>query len=178
MRIHLPRSVRRRRNAGVAALEFALLVPVLIALFLGVAEFSMVYHDQLQVSSALSAGAEFAFTKGQTEEGGSGGNLDTDVQTFVNSIISSNLLNATASVVVYYNGVTADGSPSSCYCPTSSPLAFNTTATCGATCSDGSTAGKFATLTASLTYTPMFSVNSVFFHGLNPFKQTITVRLQ
>jgi Flp pilus assembly protein TadG len=176
--MRLAGSARRNRNAGVAAIEFALLMPVLVMLFLGVADFSMAYHDQLQMSSALSAGAEYAFTQGQTE---SGSTLDTDVQTFVNSIISTNLKNATATVTVYYNGASADGVSTNCYCVNGSPPTYTSQGTtCGSSCSDasGSTGGKYVSINGSLTYTPMFSINTVFFAGINPIKQTITVRLQ
>ncbi len=155
-------------RAGVAALEFALLVPVLAALFLGVADFSTAYHYQMQLSSALAAGAQYAFTKGQGESGTA---LTTDVTNFITSVSAVHLSSVTAS---YNNGQSA----TSCYCVSGSPAVYTGPLTCGTACTDGSgsTAGKYVSISGGFSYTAMFSVDQVFF--ANPLVQTVTVRLQ
>jgi len=165
---------RRRSNlggksgeAGVAAMEFGLLLPVLVVIFLGIADFSVAYHDQLQLSSALASAADYAFTQGQTE---SGSTLTTDVTNFVNTVSSIPLSAASAT---YNNG----GSATSCYCVTGSPPTYTET-TCGATCTDGSgsTAGKYVSISASFSFTPLFPLQTVLFG--NSYSQSVTVRLQ
>jgi Flp pilus assembly protein TadG len=159
---------RRSGNAGAAAVELALLAPAFVSLLVGVADFSMAYHDQLQLSSALAAGAEYAFTKGQTE---SGSTLSTDVTNFVTSVSPISLTSVTAS---YNNGLSA----SSCYCVHGSTPSYTLSAACGTTCLDGSgsTSGKYISIFASFTYTAIFTADQVFFSG--PFTQTVTARLQ
>ncbi len=45
-------SGRDRSDRGAAAVEFALIVPVLLLLLLGIVEFGRAYHAQLSVSAA------------------------------------------------------------------------------------------------------------------------------
>jgi Flp pilus assembly protein TadG len=164
----LAKFARKSWNAGVAAMEFALLAPFLFALFAGVADFSIAYHYQMQVASALAAGAQYAFSQGQNE---SGSTLTNDVTSFVNKISPVTLSSVTAS---YNNGLDA----SSCYCVSGSPPAYTGPATCGSACSDGSgsTAGKYVSITGSFSYTPLFVLDQAFFSGA--FSQTVTARLQ
>jgi Flp pilus assembly protein TadG len=162
------RLARRFDNAGVAAVEFALLAPFLFALCAGLADFGFAYHYQLQLSSALAAAAQYAFTKGQTE---SGATLTSDVTGFVNNISPITLTSVTAT---YNNGLAA----SSCYCVDGSPPVYTGPLTCGAACTDtsGSTAGKYVSISGSFTYSPIFPLDQAFFGS--PFTQTVTARLQ
>lgn len=47
----------RRRERGAAAVEFALVLPVLLLLVLGLVEFSRVYNIQISLSNAAREGA-------------------------------------------------------------------------------------------------------------------------
>ena len=158
-----------RGRRGVAALELALILPVLVPLLLGVADFSMAYHRQLQLSATLAAGAEYAFSKGQNEVGTS---LDNDVTTFVNAVTPVTLK---ALSVTYNNG---DSSTTNCYCVDGATPAYTGPVTCGAACSDGSgsTAGKYLAISGTVSYSPLFSVDSVIFP--TSFTQNVMVRLQ
>jgi Flp pilus assembly protein TadG len=142
--------------------------PLFVALLLGVSDLTMAFHRQLQLSSALAAGAQYAFVHGQTETGST---LTTDVTNFVNAISPFTLTTVTSN---YNNGL----STTSCYCVSGTTPTYSDTMTCGATCTDGSgsTAGKFVSISGKFTYTPLFSLDSAFF--ANPFTQTVTVRLQ
>ncbi len=154
-------------NTGIAAMEFGLLVPVLVVIFLGIVDFSVAYHDQLQLSSALASAADYAFTQGQTE---SGATLTTDVTNFVRTVSPIPLSAVSAT---YNNG----GSATSCYCVSGSPSTYTQT-TCGAACTDGSgsTAGKYISISASFSFTPLFPLQTVVFG--NSYSQSVTVRLQ
>ncbi len=152
-------------RAGIAALEFGLIVPLLIVMILGIADFSMVYHGQLQLSSALASGAQYAFARGQTETGTT---LTTDVTGFVGSVSPIALSTVSAT---YNNG--ADSTQ--CFCISGSPATY-ASATCGAACADGSTAGKYVSITGAFTYSPMFLPATIFLGGT--YAQTVTVRLQ
>jgi len=161
------RSFRKRRERhGVASLELGLAAPVLVTMCIAIADFSFVYHKELQLSSVLTAGAEYAFNKGQSE---SGTTLSTDVTNFVQAITGVTLSSVTSSV----NGgnVAADY-----YCVTGYPATYSGPYSSGATCTDGSTAGQFISITGSFTYTPIFSPNKKFLPGT--FTQSVIVRLQ
>jgi Flp pilus assembly protein TadG len=166
----LSRAVRLWRldlgRAGVSSIELALVAPVFLVFFTGIADLSMIFHKQLQLSSALTAGGEYGFTAGQTE---SGSTLTADVINFVKTLTGSTLSSVTAS---YNNGLVA----ADYYCVSGSPAVYTGPYSSGTTCADGSTAGKFLSLTGTFTYTAMFKADKTFF--ANSFSQTVTVRLQ
>lgn len=49
-----------RNDRGVAALEFALVLPILVLLLLGIMEFGMIFGDQLALTHAAREGARLA----------------------------------------------------------------------------------------------------------------------
>lgn len=53
-------NLRRRDQRGAVAVEFALLLPVILALIAGLFDFTMVFNLQLQASQAAQAGARIA----------------------------------------------------------------------------------------------------------------------
>ena len=55
------------RQEGVAAVELALLMPVLLLIFLGIAGMSRLYYLQMALVSAARAGVQFA-QAGQTQD--------------------------------------------------------------------------------------------------------------
>jgi hypothetical protein len=66
-------SLRRGRSAhgdsGVAAVEFAIVVPVLLLLVVGMLEFSFVMRDYLSVASSVRVGARMASTSEGIKQG-------------------------------------------------------------------------------------------------------------
>ncbi len=156
----------QRAGRGVASLELGLVAPTLITICIGISDFSVVYHKQLQLSSALAAGAEYAFNKGQSE---SGTTLSNDVASFVQAISAVTLSSVTSSV----NG---GNIATDYYCVSGSPPTFGGPYSSGASCADGSTAGQFISITGSYTYTPTFRANKAFLPGT--FTQSVIVRLQ
>jgi Flp pilus assembly protein TadG len=159
---------RKSCNAGVAALELALIAPFLLVLLVGIADFSIVYHQDLQLASTLAAGAEYAFNKGQNDTGST---LTSEVTSFMNNVSGVPL----STLSVNYHGGTGT---TSCYCVNGATPSYTGPVTCGSVCTDGSgsTAGMFVSITAGFSYTALFTVDQVFFS--NPITQTVTVRLK
>ena len=52
-----PRQLRRRVQSGVAAVEFALILPLLLALLFGMVEVSLLLYDQAVITNASREGA-------------------------------------------------------------------------------------------------------------------------
>jgi hypothetical protein len=50
----------RRRRAGTAAVEFALLAPLFFALLIGMADYGLALDQRLKLQTAARAGAQFA----------------------------------------------------------------------------------------------------------------------
>jgi Flp pilus assembly protein TadG len=158
---------RRSRNAGVAATEFALVAPFFVAIIVAITDFTMVYHQQLQLGSVLAAAAEYGFSQGQTL---SGSTLTTAITTFISAVTPITLHTVSAS----YNNSDASG----CYCVSGSPAAFTGPLTCGATCTDGSgsTAGQYIVISASFSYAALFPPDQAMF--ASSYSQTVLARLK
>jgi Flp pilus assembly protein TadG len=123
--------------SGVSATEFALLLPFLALITAGVVDFGLAFGAKLQLSNAVSQGTQFAFMTGPTVTAG-------QVQTVVQTATSL----PSVSVTTTYSGT-------SCYCLTGTPPAL-AAQTCGTPCADASVPGKYVSVTASYTYTPIF----------------------
>ncbi|HWE07518.1 MAG TPA: TadE/TadG family type IV pilus assembly protein [Rhizomicrobium sp.] len=122
-------------NQGLAALEFALLAPVLMALLVGLLDFGLAFQRQLQVNAAAQAGASYAVING------------FDVTGITNIVTAGS------------SGIQASPAPTQvCGCPgatsgitTSSP----STPPCTGKCPDGSTAGVYVSANALLSYSTL-----------------------
>jgi Flp pilus assembly protein TadG len=120
-----------RDRSGVAAIEFALAAPILVAALVGIADVGMGIYKQMQLINAVQAGARYAMTNGW------------------NSVqIQNTITNATDLAAI-----SATPAPThSCGCPSGATIA---TATCGSTCASGAPAGTYVTVNAQFAYTPV-----------------------
>lgn len=118
---------------GVSAIEFALVVSILCVLVLGILDFGVGFWEQMQVGSAAVAGADYAVKNG-----------------YDSSAIQTAVTSATG-----LSAIEASPAPSqSCGCPDATAGIIS--ATCGASCSGGGTAGKYVTVNARVSYTTIF----------------------
>jgi Flp pilus assembly protein TadG len=135
---------------GVAALEFALTLPILMYFMGGVTDFGIVYYRQSCLSTAVAAGAEYASLTDQRSPPVTAAN----VQTVMQNAATQTMPNVTTTPTV---------AGPACYCITgSSPSSTmgTTSVTCGSTCATGGTAQKYVQLTLTTTYTPILPLLS------------------
>jgi Flp pilus assembly protein TadG len=120
-------------SSGVAAIEFAVMAPILMVLFLCTVDLGLGFYRKMQVQNAAQAGAQYAVLNG-----------------FKTSGITTAVTSATN-----YTGITATPAPSqSCGCPSTAGLVA---AVCGAICGiSGSPAGTYVAVSAQATYTTLF----------------------
>lgn len=158
----------RRQKAGVSAVEFALISPVLLVILAGTVDIGGSLKAKFELSSAVSAGSNYALLNGDKVNSTGGGALAGNIATVVTSGLSGNggsiqvVINNGAALA--YNATTSTATQSGtaanadlCYCPGSSgAVAWSTPMACGSICSGGGIAGKFVTITASKPYTPLF----------------------
>ncbi|GLQ78307.1 hypothetical protein GCM10007881_18230 [Mesorhizobium huakuii] len=158
----------RRQKAGVSAVEFALVSPVLLVILAGTVDIGGSLKAKFELSSAVSAGSNYALLNGDKVNSTGGGALAGNIATVVTSGLSGNggsiqvVINNGATLA--YNATTSTATQSGtaanadlCYCPGSSgAVAWSTPMACGSICSGGGIAGKFVTITASKPYTPLF----------------------
>jgi Flp pilus assembly protein TadG len=151
---------------GVAAVEFAITLPLLVILLGGVTDFGIIYYRQSCLSTAVAAGAQYA-------------NLIDQRSPPVSATNIQNVMRAAAAQSMSNASVTPTASnPALCYCITgASPSSTLTAATCGAACASGGTAGKYVQLTLTTNYTPMFPALSRVI-GTQTLSKTAWVPLQ
>jgi Flp pilus assembly protein TadG len=136
-----------RSTAGVSAVEFAIMSPVLVLACFGMTDIGMAVYERMMMNQVLRAGAQPAF------QGMNDGVVLTVLQE-----------TATENFTVADGAATGDelqvGVDSHCACPGEATVAV----TCGATCASGSVALRLYRLTASKAYQgvilPEFSLSS------------------
>src|ERR1041385_1438773 len=113
-----------QQAGGNAAIEMALIAPVLVLLLVGIADFGMAVYRKMQVQHAAQAGAEYAMVHG-----------------FDSAAITTTITAATAMTGSTASPVQAQ----SCGCASGTTV---TTATCGTNCAAGTAAGTYVTVSA------------------------------
>jgi Flp pilus assembly protein TadG len=156
-----------RCSSGVAALEFALIAPVLLTICVALADFGLALRDQMQLHQAVSNGAGYAFAAQQSMA-----SLGTVSPSSVRSVVLASLTLSNVTVPSpstpgpYCVQSNAGSSP-----PTSSlaPGSYDTA------CPSGNPAGTYMTITAQYTYQPMMPVYS--WLASKSLNATVIVRL-
>jgi Flp pilus assembly protein TadG len=137
-----------RDRRAVAALEFAIVAPVVAAFLAAAADYGLAMWSRSCLTNAVAQGAYYAFLTGTSV-------TPATVQTMVANVSSLGALGVT---------VTATASdPTLCYCPTGTPASLGPAlANCTVQCS-GLTAGNYMTISASAplkTFMPLMSLLS------------------
>jgi Flp pilus assembly protein TadG len=150
-------------RSGTAAIEFALITPVLLAILGGMADFGLAFCDQSKLAVAVSAGAQYAFSQGQAS------------QTATSSDVQSKVQNALALA-----GSSVAVTPPALYCvsrgTSSTPPSSSISAgTVGQNCADGNLPGTYMTITATYAYSPLLPFYSQITN--TTLRQAATVRL-
>jgi Flp pilus assembly protein TadG len=116
--------------AGAALLEFAVVAPVIVMISIYVMDFGLFTVRKMQVQHAAQMGAQYAAANGYSSAS-------------ISSAVTNDSNGSTFAI-------SASPAPTQfCACASSGVL---TTATCKSTCSDGSAAGTYVTVSASATY--------------------------
>ena len=167
MRRQFQRLIGDRR--GVAAVEFALLMPIFCLLLAGIVDLGGALYTKFKLDSAVTAGANFAQINAANVSSTNGQGLATNIATIVETSQGANwaddavVVNNGPGASVSSGAPTSGGTPTNadvCYCPTGTAgtFAWGNSTTCGAACpGGGGYAGKFVTITATRQYTPIFS---------------------
>lgn len=152
----------RRDKDGVAAVEFALVVPIMLLIMVGMVDFGLVLYVRFTLNENISAAANYAIVNATNVSSSGGvtlaGNLTSIIPTNVDVAVTVN--NGPTSART--SGSTSTGGTASnadsCYCPTvsGSTITWGSAATCKSACAGGGLAGKFVSFNASVSHTPLF----------------------
>ncbi|HWU62997.1 MAG TPA: TadE/TadG family type IV pilus assembly protein [Ensifer sp.] len=132
-----------RQRAGTAAVEFAIIFPVMLLILAATVDLGFAYYQKSRVGSAISAAAYYAVRNGSSL---SSANADT-MRATLESIIRSTLgtsTNITVSILI--NNSTTASDASNYFCVTGYPPTYTSTGSSSATCSANLTSGKFVTI--------------------------------
>lgn len=144
-------------NRGTAALEFALVCPVLLLILGGLSDYALLIWAKNRLANGVAQAAQYAFITG------------INVKSADISSVVQNAASLPSAVVNTPTPVTA------CYCVTSagSPAQVQT---CGQPCSDQSIPGTYVSITATYEYQPLMPLLSAM---TNPhISESAFVRLQ
>ena len=147
---------------GTAAVEFALVCALLLALLGGLADFGLMLWSKNRLASGVAAGAQYAFDTWPSVSAGS----MTQYEAAIRSVVQGT--SSLASVTV---GVT----PLVCYCISGSPAAL-ASSICQSTCSDGTAPGTYIEISAGYVYHPIMPYYSKV--ASPTLQETATARLQ
>lgn len=148
-----------RARRGVAAVEFALVSPLLLMCVGGLADFGLALADKGRLASAVAQGAQYAYLNPTTVTA-------STIQTIV--VASASLSGMTAS------NVSVTGPLFLCVAPTTPPQIL--TATVTTTCPDGTNAGSYVEITASYVYPTLMPASSQLVN--TTLTEAVTARIQ
>nr|WP_294505534.1 TadE/TadG family type IV pilus assembly protein [uncultured Rhodopila sp.] len=144
-----------RDDRGAAAVEFAILAPLLLFLLGSLADLGFSLRCQGLLAGAVASGAQYALNTGAA----------------VSAVSVKQMVQGSSSLI----GVSATITGPALYCVTGTPAKL-ATATAGQTCSDGGAPGTYLTISATYLYSQLLPLQSSF---MNPsLSETASVRLQ
>lgn len=167
-----PRKPRRRslfrRRDGTAAVELALISPMMLILLAGIIDFGRVYREEIELSSAVAAAAQYALINASNVTSANAASLAATLSGIVANTSGAAWAGATVTVNAGPTNAITGGVPAasgtaanadSCWCPTGGSANWNwgTAVTCGSACAGGTLAGKFVTIAGTRSFTAIFS---------------------
>jgi Flp pilus assembly protein TadG len=162
---------RARRTAirAIAAVEFALVTPVVLLCFAAASDYGLRAWSRSCLANAVAQGAYYAFRTGTTVTA-------ANVVTLVRNASSLRAASMAATAT----------DPTSCYCPSgiatvngnTVPASLGTAvANCATNCTDGTPPGYYMTVTGTYTLTGFLNIGALTTTG-NQISETVTVRLR
>jgi Flp pilus assembly protein TadG len=176
--MEMPRSIVRalaafrRERRGLAMIEFAVTLPVIVVLLLPMVDIGMGFYAKTQVMTAAEAGAQYAFVHGWN---GTNATTQTAIVTAVTSSTGLSGIQATPAPTLKCGCV--DGTTITL----STPASPYSSSSCAAqtTCSGANNPqkpGAFVTVAAQKAYSPLFSYG--IFGGAVTLTASSTIRIQ
>lgn len=156
-----------RDQRGVAAIEFALIVPVMLLIMAGMIDIGASLYTRFQLTAAVAAAANSALVQAASVNSTSGPGLAGSLATIASTAQGASVVSSTVTVNNGPIGTASNGSSrvggtatgaDACYCPSGAApvIAWGLAKTCAAACPGGGYAGKFVVVTASRPFQPLF----------------------
>jgi Flp pilus assembly protein TadG len=161
------RSRLLRQIRGTAAVEMALVSPMLLILLTSIIDFSRLYLSEIKLSAAVAAAAQYTLINSANINSAHAVNLAATLS----GIVANSNGTAWASTIVTVNGgssstvtngtISSSGTAANadnCWCPTGglASWTWGTAAACGSACAGGTLAGKFVTISGTRAFAAIF----------------------
>ncbi|MGE0668961.1 MAG: TadE/TadG family type IV pilus assembly protein [Sphingomonadales bacterium] len=153
----------RRDRRGVAAIEFAFVVPILALIMVAMIDFGLVLYVRFTLNENVSASANYAIVGASSVTSTGGAALATNLVAIIPTAVNVTATVNNGPTVTRTNGTSSSSGTASnadsCYCPTvsGSTVTWGSAVTCKSACGSGGLAGKFVSINASTSHTPLFS---------------------
>ena len=159
---------RWRDESGLAALEFALIAPIVAVILAGTVDYGCILFNKFKLDESVNAAANYAMVSNSQVNSSSGATLAGTLATLVATSHGSGWADVTVTVndgpvSAYASGTQSSsgtGSPAdSCYCPTgaATSVTWGAAQACNSSCAGGGYAGKFVLISAARAYSPLFN---------------------
>jgi Flp pilus assembly protein TadG len=140
---------------------------MLLILLAGIIDFSRVYYEEIKLSSAVAAAAQYALINAASISSTGATTLAATLSGIVANSNGGAWAGATVTVNDGATNAITNGTPSAsgaaanadlCWCPTGSSggVIWGSAAACGTACAGGTLAGKFVTITGTRAFSAIF----------------------
>lgn len=161
----------RRDRDGVAAIEFAIIAPILCLVLAAMLDFGLLLFARFGLNENVSASINYAIVNANSVSSTDGATLASNLAAIIPATINTTVVVNNGPQVQRTSQVTSSSgtaaNANSCYCPTvsGSTVTWGSAATCGSACTGNGFAGKFVSIRASTTYTPLLSSYGIVQNG-------------
>ena len=163
-----------RDSSAVAAIEFALMSPLLILVTLGMVDLAFAFYAQLRANSALSAAAHHAFASHDNVTAGTVPTYLSRIELVLSSRLPASI---NARLQVLYNGSNTAANSANYYCLTGTPATLSSTGASISNCGGDVLSGRYVTIKLDGDALSFFSTGSVL-AGQFSLSETVHVRVE
>jgi Flp pilus assembly protein TadG len=157
-----------KRREGTAAVELALISPLLMILLAGIVDFGRAYHEEIELSSSVAAASQYALLNVAKINSTGAAALAATLSGIVANANGAAWAGASVTVNDGATSAISGGSTSAsgtaanannCWCPTGVAAAWTwgSAVTCGSPCAGGTLAGKFVTIAGTRSFSAIFT---------------------
>ena len=151
-------------DSGAAAVEFAIISPLLLAIFAFMIDFGMALWVKIDLEQALSSAANYAIVSATNVSASGGATLAAQLGAIAPARLDVGVTVNNGPTYSRNGGAATTGGTASaadaCYCPatgSNNSVTWGSSVACGSTCANGGQAGRFVAITMSRTYSPLFA---------------------
>jgi Flp pilus assembly protein TadG len=148
----------RHDRRAVAALEMALVAPIIAGLLMSVTDMGMALLLQAQITRAVAEAAEYATLAGQSSKPPSTATIEANAKTFAGGVSNSFL--GTAVTTVYFNNPISAGTDNAATSKCCPGTTWSCSTSASFTCADGSSPGTYLSISVSYPFNAFFAVDS------------------